>query len=193
MALTLSFSFTDQTVDGETLTFTDSTTYSSPARNTLVLIMRAYHQNQDEVLTRKELVINDPTTVSSFVLNVDQSSSGVSPIDGVHKVTLYALTSDKYGGVVGGKYQINGADEDSYTDAELTALSEDTHEAWILPTPKLIQEETNIFKNLSDHDIDLEIPELTTEIIRLQSKRIGAQAQFQQENYTNAARILEIE
>lgn len=197
MALTLAFSNSAQTVDGETLTYTDTTTYSSPARNTLALIMRVYHIDQENTLTRKELVTYDPTTATTFTLNLDQSADGIAPIDGVHKITLYALTSDKYIGITGGKYRLDigsgEVDEDSISDADLEAASEDIKEAYSLPTPKLIQSETNIFKNLSDHDIDLDIPALSLQLRGLQAKRYGAQVQFQQSNFTKAARILEID
>ena len=116
MALTLTFSFTGKTIDGETLTFTDTTTYSDPARNTLALIMRISHLDQDETYTRKEFNAYDPLTATTWTVDI----TATSPIDGVHKVELFALKSDKYGGLSGGKHQIDSGsgmvDDDTLTD-----------------------------------------------------------------------------
>ncbi|WPZ08774.1 hypothetical protein [Roseivirga spongicola] len=193
MAVTVSFNATAQTVDGETMTFTDQTSYSDPARNELALIMRVYHLNQDLTATRKEFNTYDPTTVSTWTLSVDQTADGISPIDGVHKLVLFALDASLYEGISGGKFQIDGADEDSYTDAELTALSEDTATAYALPLPKLHQEANDILLSLSDHDVDLDIPALSYQVAPILTKIMAAQSLAQTGKYSSAARVIEIE
>ena len=193
MAVTANLTVSSETLNGETITYSDATTYGDPLRADVSVIVRAYHVDQDLVKTRKEFNTYDLDVATTFTLALDQTADDIVPIDGVHLVKLFILDDALYEGITGGEYQIDGADESSYTDAQLEALSSSFYDLYHIPVPKLYQEQNDVVRLLSDDCVDFDTMSLIERLLTPFAKREGAWAQFRMGNYSKAARILETE
>lgn len=194
MAVTANLSITSETLNGEQLTFSDATTYGTPARVDVAVIIRAFHVDSSLTETRKEFNAYDPTDATTFVLNVDQTADDIAVIDGAHKVSMFIIDESLYEGVNGsGIHIIDGAAEDTYTDAELDALSESSITNYYLPLPVLFQQYNDIVRVQSDNLIDIGTADFKQEMLDVKVKISGASAQLRMGNISRAATIVESE